>query len=93
MRKFRQNIIRRSMPEDAGYAAIDVLKHTLDMFKDVASNIGVPGLEAGVGVLSTVLQIIQVRPTCSTPCIDIDAHTVTRMRMEILKLSTTWRRS
>ena len=62
MRRFKQKAIRHSTPTDVGHTAIDVLKHTLDMFKDVASNIGVPGLEAGVGVLSTVLQMIQVRP-------------------------------
>ena len=62
MRKIKQKIIRHSTPTDVGYAAIDVLKQALDMFKDVAGNIGVPGLEAGVGVLSTVLQMIKVRP-------------------------------
>lgn len=46
--------------KDAAYAAIGGLKKAVDAFNSVAGNLGVPGLQMGVGALSTVLGMIQV---------------------------------
>lgn len=52
--------LRSSNTKDATYNAIGALKMALDMFKGVAGNIPVPGLQTGVSGLSAVLDMIQV---------------------------------
>ena len=90
MHKFKQKLLRGSTPVDVGYSAIDVLQQALDMFKDVAGDLGVPGLQTGVGVLSAVLKLVQV--CIAYLILDIEAHVVIRTRMQTLKLSGNWRR-
>lgn len=47
--------------DTAVLAAIGGLEKALEIFKDVAGDLGVPGLQAGISGLSTVLAMIQVR--------------------------------
>ena len=93
MRKLKQKLQSKETKKakEAASVAVTVLQKALDVFKDVAGNLGVPGLEAGVGVVSTVLQMIQVRVTCNIP--GTDAHAVARTREETLRPLAIWRRS
>ncbi|EKM61842.1 uncharacterized protein PHACADRAFT_248716 [Phanerochaete carnosa HHB-10118-sp] len=59
MRRFKKKLRSRET-RDAAYTAVSALKQALDMFNGVASNIPVPGLQAGVSGLSTVLDMVQV---------------------------------
>ena len=68
----------------------NVLKLALDTFKDVAGGLGVPGLQAGIGVLSAVLALVQVRPTYLTLCTEF--YIMLRTHVQTLKLSLNWRR-
>ena len=93
MRKLMQRFQSKETREakEVASVAVAILQKALDAFKDVAGNLGVPGLEAGVGVLLTVLQMIQVRIMCNIP--STDAHTVARTREETLRPLGIWRRN
>ncbi|EKM60082.1 uncharacterized protein PHACADRAFT_206284 [Phanerochaete carnosa HHB-10118-sp] len=55
MRRLKEKLQSSKAPD----AAIGHLKRALDVFNDVAGNVGVPGLQIGVSVLSTVLAMVQ----------------------------------
>ncbi|EKM60103.1 uncharacterized protein PHACADRAFT_206301 [Phanerochaete carnosa HHB-10118-sp] len=55
MHRLKQKLQGSKAPD----TAIEVLKQALEIFKDTAGNLGVPGLQIGVSVLSTVLTMVQ----------------------------------
>lgn len=84
MHKLKKKLLGESTSKDAAYAAVSGLQKALDTFKGVASNAGVPGLNAGVSGLSTVLAMIQV---CAVRHIlSTDTHTMTRNPMQMPNL-------
>lgn len=51
----------RQTAKNRALAAVAVLQKSLDIFKDVAEQLGVPWLKTGIGILSTILKMVQVR--------------------------------
>jgi hypothetical protein len=43
--------------------ALEGLQATIDVFQVVAGDLGIPGLQSGVGALSTILKMAQVHIT------------------------------
>ena len=60
MQRLKQKL-RSTETKEAAYTAIGGLQRALDMFSEVAGDVGVPGLQKGVSGLSAVLAMIQVR--------------------------------
>lgn len=58
MRRLKEKF-RKVDKKDAAVDAVGLLQRALDACSDAAGDVGVPGLQKGVGVLSTVLGMIQ----------------------------------
>ncbi|EKM61728.1 uncharacterized protein PHACADRAFT_190914 [Phanerochaete carnosa HHB-10118-sp] len=58
MRRLKKTL-QSSETKDAASTAAGALKQALGIFSGVAGNLGVPGVQIGVSVLSTLLDLVQ----------------------------------
>ena len=55
---------QKEQAKEAALIAIEGLQKALGILKDVSGTIAMPGLQAGVGAVSVILDMVQVRCPC-----------------------------